>query len=143
MELARSLILAFILVTQVFCGKVHRKEYQIQESSLQERSFSLANLNTAFSNLVNSTFIFKAILIYWLHVSFQNFFNFLNSSFQLLFQTVGWSITSFLWNISRTGTTGGDPDISGAVNEGLLDRDFAATNLALAAGQVNIEPRLN
>ena len=135
MELGRSLIVAFILVTQVFCGEVRKNEIQIQKSSLQERSFSLTNLSTAFSNLVNSTFIFKAILIYWLHVSLLSFTTFY-IFFQLLFQTVGWSITSFLWNISRTGTTGGDPDISGAINEGLLDRDFAATNLALAAGQV-------
>jgi len=53
-----------------------------------------------------------------------------------LFQTVGWYLTSVAWNIGREGDVDLDPDLSGAVTDGLLDSDFAATNLALGAGQV-------
>jgi hypothetical protein len=34
----------------------------------QGRSFDAGNLSTALSTLVNSTFIFKALLVYWFHV---------------------------------------------------------------------------
>jgi len=85
-----------------------------------DRSFDAGNLSNALSALVNSTFIFKALLIYWFH---------------LLFQTVGWYLTSVAWNIGREGEVDLDPDLSGAVTDGLLDSDFAATNLALGAGQ--------
>ena len=33
-----------------------------------DRSFDAGNLSNALSALVNSTFIFKALLIYWFHV---------------------------------------------------------------------------
>jgi len=40
-----------------------------KESSLfADRSFDAGNLSNALSALVNSTFIFKALLIYWFHV---------------------------------------------------------------------------
>ena len=40
-----------------------------KESELfADRSFDAGNLSNALSALVNSTFIFKALLIYWFHV---------------------------------------------------------------------------
>jgi len=86
----------------------------------QGRSFDLNNLTTSLANLVDSYFIFKALLIYWIHLGFQ---------------TIGWYLTSIVWNIGRGGAVDLDPDFSGAISEGLLDSDFAATNLALGAGQ--------
>jgi hypothetical protein len=59
-----------------------------------------------------------------------------NFYFQLLFQTVGWYLTSLVWNIGRGGAVDLDPDFEGAINSGLLDSDFAATNLSFGAGQV-------
>ena len=47
------------------------KEHEFSERSWEVsegRSFDLGNLTTALSTLVNSTFIFKALLIYWIHV---------------------------------------------------------------------------
>jgi hypothetical protein len=54
-----------------------------------------------------------------------------------VFQTVGWFLTSLAWNIGRGGEVDLDPDISGAITNGLLDSDFASINLAVGAGQVN------
>jgi len=99
----------------------YNKAVTVNEDNFsEERSFDVNNLSTAYNNLVNSSFIFKAILIYIFH---------------LLFQTVGWFLTSLVWNIGRGGSVDLDPDIAGAVGNGLLDSDFAATNLALGAGQ--------
>ena len=50
---------------------VTNKELEFSEKSgkvSEGRSFDLGNLSTALSTLVNSTFIFKALLIYWIHV---------------------------------------------------------------------------
>jgi hypothetical protein len=47
-----------------------KKELEFSERSWdvsEGRSFHLGNISTALSTLVNSTFIFKALLIYWIH----------------------------------------------------------------------------
>ena len=58
---------------------------------------------------------------------------------QLLFQTVGWGLGSLVWNSLRPGVNSLDPDIPLSITDGLINGDFAATNLALAAGQVTNE----
>ena len=53
---------------------------------------------------------------------------------------MGWSLASYIWGIARQGNgdIDADPNITGAIQDGLLDADFAATNLALGAGQVRL-----
>ena len=59
-------------------------------------------------------------------------------NFKLAFQTVGWAVSSAVWNALRPGVNSLDPDIQGSINNGLIDGDFSATNLALGAGQVGV-----
>ena len=65
--------------------------------------------------------------------TFKSLFN-----IQLAFQTVGWYVSSAVWNSLRPGVNSLDPDIQGSITNGLIDGDFSATNLALGAGQVGV-----
>ena len=51
---------------------------------------------------------------------------------------MGWAVSSAVWNALRPGVNSLDPDIQGSINNGLIDGDFSATNLALGAGQVGV-----
>jgi len=117
-----SILILVLLCSSSFTNDLHSGGLISQQKSevSAQKSFDVNNIRTALSNLVNSTFIFKALLIYWLH---------------LLFQTVGWYLSSLVWNSGRSGAVDLDPDFSGAITDGLLNPDFAATNLALGAGQ--------
>ena len=57
--------------------------------------------------------------------------------FQLIFNTVGWYLTSLAWSSLRGGNVSWDPEFREALNNGLLSQDFAATNLAVGAGAVS------
>ena len=57
---------------------------------------------------------------------------------QLVFNTVGWFLTSLAWSQLRGQDVVWDPDFRGAINDGLLDSEFAATNLAVGTGAVSI-----
>ena len=61
-------------------------------------------------------------------------------SSQFAFQTVGWYLSSAVWNSLRPGVNSLDPDIPGSITDGLINTDFSATNLALGAGQVQCDP---
>ena len=56
---------------------------------------------------------------------------------QLAFQTIGWGLGSLVWNSLRPGVNDLDADIPLSITDGLVNEDFAFTNLSLAAGQVN------
>jgi hypothetical protein len=48
-----------------------KKELEFSERSWDVsvgRSFDLGNISTALSTLINSTFIIKALLVFWIHV---------------------------------------------------------------------------
>ena len=59
-------------------------------------------------------------------------------SSQLIFNTIGWFVTSLAWSQLRGQDVVWDPDFSGAITDGLLDSEFAATNLAVSTGAVSI-----
>jgi len=110
-----------VILSQVNCDD---KSSQIKRSDyigeLEERSFSEGNILAGITNLTGSYFLFKALLIYWIHFAFQ---------------TVGWFLSSLVWNSLRPGVNSLDPDIPLSVTDGLINGDFAFSNLALAAGQ--------
>jgi hypothetical protein len=57
---------------------------------------------------------------------------------KLIFNTIGWFITSLFWSQLRGQDVVWDPDFRGAITSGLLDSEFAATNLAVSGGAVRI-----
>ena len=58
---------------------------------------------------------------------------------QLVFTTVGWGLVSTVWSSLRGGdNVSWDPDFRGAVTSGLLNTDFAVTNLFVSAGAVSV-----
>lgn len=104
----------------------------------EERVFGAVSANTIYTNIVSSSTVLKVIII--------------NLS-QLLFNTVGWTITSWFWSairwvngpleidsshICRGSNVAWDPDLSGALGStALLNAEFAYTNLAVGAGTVS------
>ena len=57
---------------------------------------------------------------------------------QLVFNTVGWGLVSTVWSSIRGGdNVSWDPDFRDAVTSGLLNTDFAVTNLFVSAGAVS------
>ena len=55
-----------------------------------------------------------------------------------MFNTVGWGLVSTVWSSLRGGdNVSWDPDFRGAVTSGLLNTDFAVTNLFVSAGAVS------
>ena len=55
-----------------------------------------------------------------------------------MFNTVGWGLVSTVWSSIRGGdNVSWDPDFRGAVTSGLLNTDFAVTNLFVSAGAVS------
>ena len=56
----------------------------------------------------------------------------------MTFNTVGWYLTSLVWSSLRGSQVSWDPEVGDAITNGLLSEDFAATNLAVAAGSVRL-----
>ena len=51
---------------------------------------------------------------------------------------MGWYLTSLVWSSLRGSQVSWDPEVGDAITNGLLSEDFAATNLAVAAGSVRL-----
>ena len=43
---------------------------QKEDAEVEERTWSNTNIQSAITNLTGSYFLFKALLIYWIHVRF-------------------------------------------------------------------------
>ena len=54
-----------------------------------------------------------------------------------MFNTVGWFSMSMLWSSIRGDNVPWDPDIRGAVTNGLLNTDFAVVNISIGVGVVS------
>jgi len=113
-------ILCFIILSQVNGKSSQIKTSDFHVKEVEERTFSEGNLLAGITNLTGSYWLFKALLIYWIHFAFQ---------------TVGWFLSSLVWNSLRPGVNSLDPDIPLSITDGLINGDFAFSNLALAAGQ--------
>ena len=88
-----------------------------------ERRFATVSGNIVYNDLVKSGEVVRIIIVLTL---------------QLVFTTIGWFFTSLFWSQLRGQEVDWDPDFRGAITDGLLDSNFAATELAVGGGAVGI-----
>jgi len=122
-----TLTLILMLIFNVHCLEVSSKRNSNTENfearidnEVESRTFTVDNVIAAITNLTGGYFLLKAFLIYWIHLAFQ---------------TIGWGLGSLVWNSLRPGVNDLDADIPLSITDGLVNEDFAFTNLSLAAGQ--------